>query len=95
MHASIWRFSGDPDELLARYDAMIAELPDDQFRLHACLRTDDGILVVDTCPTRARFEELRASGRFAELLARHGMPAPRIADHPVHAAFANGRAVAL
>jgi hypothetical protein len=27
VHASIWRFTGDPDELLRRYDAMLAEIP--------------------------------------------------------------------
>jgi hypothetical protein len=27
MHASIWRFRGDPDELVRRYDAMLAETP--------------------------------------------------------------------
>jgi hypothetical protein len=27
MHASIWRFGGDPDDLLRRYDAMVAEIP--------------------------------------------------------------------
>ena len=27
MHASIWRFKGDPDDLLRRYDAVVAEIP--------------------------------------------------------------------
>ena len=48
MHASISTFRGDPDDLLARYDAMIADIPAASMRLHLCLRSDDGIVVVDT-----------------------------------------------
>ena len=33
MHASIWKFAGDPDELLRRYDAMVAEIPRARMRL--------------------------------------------------------------
>jgi hypothetical protein len=34
MHASIRRFTGDADELLRRYDAMVAEIPAANLRLH-------------------------------------------------------------
>jgi hypothetical protein len=56
MHASLWRFAGDPDELLRRYDAMLADIPSENMRLHLCLRADDGIVLVDTCPSREVFE---------------------------------------
>ncbi len=56
MHASIWRFKGDPDDLLRRYDAVVAEIPAANMRLHLCLRADDGIIVVDTCPDRETYE---------------------------------------
>ena len=46
MHASVWRFAGDPDELVRRYDAMIAEIPAASMRLHLCLRAEDGIVLV-------------------------------------------------
>ena len=62
MHASIWRFAGDPDELLARYDAMLAELPREQMRLHLCLRDRDGIMIVNTCPTAEAFHAFAGSG---------------------------------
>ena len=87
MHASISTFRGDPDELLARYDAMVAEIPAANMRLHMCLRADDGIVVVDTCPSREAFEAFFKGGAFHSLLARHGLPEPVIDDHPVHAAI--------
>jgi hypothetical protein len=89
MHASIITFQGDPDDLLPRYDALLAEVPAAKETLHLCLRADDGIVVVDTCPTREAFEAFH-NGPFRELTARHGLPNPVVADHPVHAAF-NGR----
>jgi hypothetical protein len=86
MHASIWRFTGDPDELLAGYDSMLGEVPRQSIRLHLCLRAPDGIVIVDTCPSREAFEGFVP--RFAELRERHALPAPqRLEDFPVHRAF--------
>ena len=74
MHASVWRFRGDPDDLLRRYDAMVAEIPAASMRLHLCLRASDGMVLVDTCPSRAVFEEfeLPRSGGAALLSASAG-----------------------
>lgn len=91
MHASIWRFSGDPDDLLRRYDAMVAEIPQSNMELHLCLRGRDGIMLVDTCPTRAVFEDFAHGPAFRALRERHGLPDPeRVEDFPVHMAFARG-----
>jgi len=68
MHASIWRFNGDPDELLRRCEAMLGEIPAVSRRLHLCLRGPDGIVLVDTCPTLEAFEAF-ASDPFAALRA--------------------------
>jgi hypothetical protein len=90
MHASLWRFSGDPDDLLRRYDAMVAEIPIASMRLHVCLGTKDGIVVVDTCPSAAAYQAF-SSGPFHVLRANHGLPHPKyLEDYPVHAAFING-----
>jgi hypothetical protein len=95
VHASIWRFRGDPDDLLARYRAMLAEIPAAAMRLHLCLRAADGIVLVDTCPSREVFREF-ASGPFAALRRRHGLPAPeRVEDYPVEAAFWAGSEVSF
>ena len=91
MHASISTFTGDPDELLARYDALLAEVPTINMRMHMCLRAPDGIVVVDTCPTREVFESFHRGDAFRSLLAGHGLPEPAIEDFPVHVAFLEGR----
>ena len=91
MHASIWKFSGDPDDLLRRYDAMLAEIPTANMRLHLCLQAPDGIVMVDTCPSRDVYESF-ATGPFPALRQRHGLPDPvALEDHPVHRAFIDGR----
>lgn len=95
MHASLWRFAGDPDELLARYDALAAEVPPEQMRLHLCLRAPDGILWLDTCPSREAYEAFAAGEPFRALRERHGLPEPvRVEDFPVHRAFVAGVATA-
>ena len=38
MYAAIWTLDGEPDELLRRYDAMVADVPRGIMRLHLCLR---------------------------------------------------------
>ena len=90
VHASIWRFAGDPDGLLRSYDAMLADIPSASMRLHLCLRTPDGIAIVDTCPSREAFEQF-AAGAFPALRNHHGLPEPEdVQDGPVHAGFIDG-----
>jgi hypothetical protein len=92
VHASIWKFDGDPDDLLARYDAMIAEIPQANMKLHLCLRAPDGIVMIDTCPSRDAFEAFANGEAFRALRERHGIPDPsELTDHPVHHAFVDGR----
>jgi hypothetical protein len=91
MHASIYRISGDPDDLLRSYEAMLAEVPVGEIRAHLCLRAPGGIVIVDTCPSREAFESFYRGGEFAALCARHGLPAPdSVEDHPVHMAIVGG-----
>ncbi|MGH2963904.1 MAG: hypothetical protein ACRDMH_00775 [Solirubrobacterales bacterium] len=90
MHGSLWRFRGNPDELLESYRAILTEIPAENMRLHLCLRTPDGIIIVDTCPSRKVFEGFVA-GTIRELGRRHGLPDPEsLDDFPVQAAFVDG-----
>ena len=94
MHCSLWTYRGDPDDLAARYEAMIAEIPPEAMEFAACIRTSDGIVIIDTCPSKEVFDEFTASEGFQALMARHGLDAPAsLTDHPVVAAFAGGRRV--
>ena len=56
-------------EFERRYDAMVAEIPAENMRLHLCLRAADGIVLVDTCPTRDVFVAFSAPAykRFYDL----------------------------
>jgi hypothetical protein len=80
VHAAIWKFSGDPDDLLARYDAMMGEIGAANMRLHVCLRAEDGIVMLDTCPSEQAFEAFASSDAFRELRERHGLPEPAQVD---------------
>ena len=92
MHASMWTFRGDPGQLLKAYDGVASEiLP--AVKLHLCLQTTDGIMLVDTCPDRETFERFAGSDEFRAVRERHGLPEPeRVDDFPVHAAIVDGAA---
>jgi hypothetical protein len=94
MHAAIFHFPGDPDDLRARYDAMLAEIPTSGMPVHLRRRAPDGLVVVDTCPSEEAFLAFRDGEAFRALRARHGLPDPdRVDDYPVHLAVAAGNAV--
>ena len=94
MHCSIWTYVGDPDDLVARYEAMIAEVPTGNMRFHACARTPDGIVIFDTCPSKEVFDAFYASPEVQALFERHGLgePVERV-DFPVVRAYAGGARV--
>ena len=60
-YASIWKFEGDPDRLAAAYAAFTAELPGPDLQL--ALLAPDGLVVVDTCPTRDDFVAFTSTRR--------------------------------
>lgn len=91
MYASLWTFKGDPDDLAPRYDAMVDEIPLARMELHLCLRSADGIVVLDTCPTKEIFESFVQGDDFRALRDRHGLPEPeRLEGFPVRRAFVDG-----
>jgi hypothetical protein len=95
MHGSVWVFVGDPDELAAGYEALLAEVPAANLRFAACVRTPTGIVMVDTCASREDYEGFFARADVRALLARHGLGDPvSVVDGPVVAAFAGGARLA-
>jgi hypothetical protein len=96
MHVPIWKFTGDHNDLLARHDAMLAEILTDGFIAYLCLRAPDGIVLVDTCPSREAFETFATSNWFRDLRRRHGLGDPTdIRDYPVHTAIVHGEQPAV
>jgi hypothetical protein len=92
MHGSIWHFRGDPEQLVRSYEAMVAEIPPEQMRLQVCLRAPDGLVIVDTCPSKEIFDGFFAGDGFRALRLRHGVPDPEtVEDLPVHAAIVDGQ----
>jgi hypothetical protein len=90
MHASVWTFTGDPDDLLRRYEAMLADIPGSSMLVHLCMRTNDGIVVVDTCPSETAFQAFSTT-TFPILRAKHALPTPeQVQDGPVHATYLDG-----
>ena len=82
MYASIWKFEGDPDRLAAAYAAFTAELPEPDLQL--ALLAPDGLVVVDTCPTRDDFVAFTSDPSVHERLQRHGLGLPTELDgYPV------------
>jgi hypothetical protein len=94
VHCSIWTYVGDPDELVARYEAMIAEVPEENMLFHACARTEDGIVIFDTCPSKEVFDDFYGRPEVQALFARHGLDRPaESVDFPVVRAYARGARV--
>jgi hypothetical protein len=76
MFLGSYRFSGDPDVLLAAYARLRTDLPEEDIVLHLCLRRDDGITVLDACPSREELEAFAAGPELAAALAAVGLPTP-------------------
>lgn len=78
MYLSAYHFAGSPIRLAEAHDEMTARFPREVIPLHLCVRTRDGILVLDACPTRADADAFQRSPEFAAALAAVGLPTPRI-----------------
>lgn len=94
MHCSISTYVGDTADLVARYEALVAEVPAENMRFHACARTNNGIVIFDTCPSKEAYDSFWSSPDVLALLERHGLadPTERL-DFPVVRAYAGGTRV--
>ena len=86
MYLGIYDIDGDPDELLAAYDRVMAGMPDDQIPFHACAVRKNGITIYDACPTKEAFEKFSTSAEFRSAAEAAGLPWPgKIEGRPLHA----------
>jgi hypothetical protein len=93
MHCSVWRFTGDPDELERGYRELMAEIPASNHVLHAAACTPDGLLIFDTCPSEEAYHAFFGSDEVRARLADHGLADGVVEDFPLVAAYACRREV--
>ena len=86
MHASIWNFTGNPDDLEPRLEELVGRIPQGSLLLMLVLRREDGFTVVDTCPTEDAYRRFRASGWMEANCRELGITFPQAVDYPVHLA---------
>lgn len=71
-------FEGEPADLAAAHDRLAATYSSESLAWHVCAVGEQGIVVVDACPSRADFEAFSRSAEFLGALAEVGLPEPRI-----------------
>jgi hypothetical protein len=86
---AIFRWLGDPDSLLAKYDKELQhpvarEQP--RRRIHACGRADDGMVIVDVWDSESDFQAMTNDPVFQRNLQESGTPEPDVLEvFKVHA----------
>jgi quinol monooxygenase YgiN len=86
----LFRWEGDPDELLAAYDReLVYPSPREQPRRisHTCARANDGIVVIDVWESREDFQKMMDNPEFQKNLEAAGWPSePQLVEvYEVHA----------
>lgn len=69
-------FDGDPESLLPAYDRLMQQIPDENISFHICVTHEDGISIVDTCPSREVFDGFSTSPELFSLMEDAGLPRP-------------------
>jgi hypothetical protein len=89
MFLGAYRFVGDPTELAATYDRFMTRFSDDQFLVHICVKTDEGLVIYDTCPSRADFHAFSTDPLILAAMQEAGLRDPQVEEiGEVHAAKA-------
>jgi heme-degrading monooxygenase HmoA len=88
----LFRWEGDPDELLAAYDRefehpVAREQP--QRIAHTCATADDGVVIVDVWHSREDFQKMMNDPEFQKNLDAAGWPSqPQLVEvYEVHASI--------
>ena len=89
MYLGIYDIAGDPRELLAAYDRVMAGMAEGQVFFHACAVRENGITIFDACPTKEAFEKFSTSAEFRNAAEAAGLPWPsKVEGLPLHAVHA-------
>ena len=86
---ALFRWEGDPDELLAAYDRELAHpVARAQPRRisHTCARADPGMVIVDVWESAEDFQKMMDDPEFQKNLEASGTPEPQLVEvYEVHA----------
>jgi hypothetical protein len=87
-------FTGDPVALRAAYDTFVGQVPASSLPFHCCIETEEGITILDACPSREDFESFSTSDQTLTGMREAGLPAPTVTQlGEVHAARTGERVV--
>ncbi len=90
MHLGTYTFTGDPGELLAAYDRLMAQFPSSALLWHLCVATDTGMVIYDTCPSSEDFRAFSTDPTVRASMRASGLPEPQVQSlGDVHNAVAN------
>jgi hypothetical protein len=78
MFAGAYTFKGDVEQLKAAHTKMIEILGADGLFLHVAIAGDDSLTVIDSCPSRAVFEQFSQGDFFKGLCEKVGLPEPSV-----------------
>ena len=78
MFLSAYHFGGEPAALATAHDRLCERFPPEPLDLHVCVLVEDGITVLDACPSREVFGAFSQSAGFRQALAEAGLPQPRL-----------------
>ena len=86
---ALFRYEGDPDELVAAYDRELAHpVPREQPQRisHTCARADHGMVIVDVWESAEDLEKMLDDPAFQKNLKASGTPKPQLFEvYQLHA----------
>jgi quinol monooxygenase YgiN len=87
--AAVIRFRGDPDEILATYDAtrpmQIGMGPTPGLIIHTAARAEDGVVMVDVWESEADYWAFLQLPEVQEAVVNSQLPKPEIELYEIHA----------
>ena len=90
MFVGQYDFDGEPEQLLVAYDRLMTEIPVASVFFHTCIRREQGITIIDACPSASDFAATAADPDLRALMRDAGLPTPKVTalgeSHAAHAA---------
>lgn len=80
MFIGTYRFTGDATELAAAYDRFMSEFPEDQLLVHICVKTNEGLVIYDACPSHADFHAFSTDPSVLAAMREAAMPTPQVEE---------------